>query len=196
MIAIIDYKAGNTCSVQNALRRLNADFELTDDAEKINKADKVIFPGVGHAKAAMEILNEKDLIPVIKGLEQPVLGICLGMQLLCVKSEESNTNCLNIIPLDVLRLNNTLNDYKVPHMGWNTLSDTSGAIFDNLGERNHCYFVHSYYVPLSSYTIATSNYIHEFSSSIKKNNFTGVQFHPEKSGIVGEQIIKNFLENE
>jgi len=196
MIAIIDYKAGNTCSVQNALRRLNADFELTDDAEKINKADKVIFPGVGHAKAAMEILNEKDLIPVIKGLEQPVLGICLGMQLLCVKSEESNTNCLNIIPLDVLRLNNTLNDYKVPHMGWNTLSDTSGAIFDNLGERNHCYFVHSYYVPLSSYTIATSNYIHEFSSSIKKIILLELQFHPEKSGIVGEQIIKNFLENE
>lgn len=196
MIAIIDYKAGNTCSVQNALRRLDADFELTDDVEKIRKADKVIFPGVGHAKAAMDILHEKGLIQVIKGLKQPLLGVCLGMQLLCEHSEESNTKCLNIIPLEVLRFNNSLSKYKVPHMGWNTLNNTTGRIFSGLDCNNHCYFVHSYYVPKSEYTIAKSNYILDFSSSIKKNNFTGVQFHPEKSGKVGEQIIKNFLDYE
>jgi len=196
MIAIIDYKAGNTCSVQNALKRLNADFELTDDIDKIRSADKVIFPGVGHAKAAMDMLQQKGLIQVIKSLNQPLLGVCLGMQLLCVNSEESDTKCLGIIPLDVLRFNNSSSEYKVPHMGWNTLNSTSDRIFSGLDCNNHCYFVHSYYVPKSEYTIATSNYILEFSSGIKKNNFTGVQFHPEKSGQVGEQIIKNFLSYE
>lgn len=193
MIAIIDYKAGNTCSVQNALKRLNADYELTNNPEKIKAADKVIFPGVGHAKAAMEILNEKGLISVIKSLQQPLLGVCLGMQLLCVNSEESDTNCLKIIPLQVLRFKNESTEYKVPHMGWNTLQDVSDPVFNGLGVENHCYFVHSYYVPKSKYTIATTNYIQDFSSGIRKDNFTGVQFHPEKSGKVGELIIKNFL---
>lgn len=196
MIAIIDYKAGNTCSVQNALRRLNADHVLTDDKEQIVNADKVIFPGVGHAKAAMDILNSKGLVSVIKGLKQPLLGVCLGMQLLCAKSEEADTNCLNIISLDVLKFSDNSSQYKVPHMGWNTLQSTNGPIFEGLSAENHCYFVHSYYVPIAEYTISTSNYIHDFSSGVKKDNFIGVQFHPEKSGKVGEQIIKNFLEYE
>jgi len=193
MIAIIDYKAGNTCSVQNALKRLNADYELTDDPVKIRKADKVIFPGVGHARAAMDILNEKGLVSVIKSLNQPLLGICLGMQLLCAYSEESSTNCLKIIPLHAMRFENSTSEYKVPHMGWNTLQNAKDPLFKGLGLDNHCYFVHSYYVPESDYTIATTNYIQNFSSGIRKDNFTGVQFHPEKSGKVGEIIIKNFL---
>jgi len=195
MIAIIDYNAGNTCSVQNALKRLGAEYELTADIAKIESAEKVIFPGVGHAKAAMDILNEKGLAQVIKGLKQPLLGVCLGMQLLCVKSEEANTNCLGIIPLEVLRFSNDSKEYKVPHMGWNTLHDTDDVIFSGLNDSDHCYFVHSYYVPSSKYSISTTNHILDFSSAIKINNFTGVQFHPEKSGKVGEQIIKNFLES-
>ena len=194
MIAIIDYKAGNTCSVQNALKRLDADYILTDDPETIRNADKVIFPGVGHAKAAMGALNDKNLVPVIKSLKQPLLGICLGMQLLCDKSEESDTTCLNIIPLDVFRFKNEGSEYKVPHMGWNSLIAFEGDIFEGLDEeKNHCYFVHSYYVPTSEYTISKSNYIHDFSAGMRRDNFLGVQFHPEKSGKVGEQIIKNFL---
>lgn len=196
MIAIIDYKAGNTCSVMNALNRLDADYVLTDDKEQIKRADKVIFPGVGHAKAAMDALNEKELIPVIKKLNQPLLGICLGMQLLCAKSEESDTKCLNIIPLDVLRFSNNSSEFKVPHMGWNTFDQNNDPLFNQIGCENHCYFVHSYYAPVSEYTISKTNYIHDFSSSIRKNNFVGVQFHPEKSGTIGEQIIKNFLEND
>jgi len=182
MIVIIDYDAGNTCSVMNALKRLNVEYELSDQAEKIR-----------HAKAAMEVLNQKELVPVIKSLNQPLLGICLGMQLLCAKSEEADTNCLNIIPLDVMKFDNTLSEAKVPHMGWNILGPSDDNLLEGLKEDSHSYFVHSYYVPLSDYTICTASYIHEFSAAIKKDNFIGVQFHPEKSGAVGEKIIKNFL---
>lgn len=195
MIAIIDYKAGNTCSVQNALKRLNATYQLTDDADVIRSADKVIFPGVGHAKAAMNALNDKNLVPVIQSLKQPLLGICLGMQLLCVKSEEADTKCLDIIPLEVRRFSSTSANEKVPHMGWNTLDISDDKLFRGIGSDNHCYFVHSYYVPMSDFTISKTHYIHEFSSSIKRDNFTGVQFHPEKSGKVGAKIIRNFLES-
>lgn len=195
MIVIIDYNAGNTCSVMNALKRLNVDYELTDDPEKIKQADKVIFPGVGHAKAAMDALNQKGLVSLIKSLNQPLLGICLGMQLLCANSEEANTNCLNILPLDVFRFNNRLTEFKVPHMGWNTLSHSNNDLFAGLNQSSYCYFVHSYYVPMSDYTICSSNYMHDFSAAVKKDNFVGVQFHPEKSGKIGEQIIKNFLES-
>lgn len=195
MIVIIDYKAGNTCSVMNALKRLNVDYELTDDAEKIKTADKVIFPGVGHAKAAMDVLESKGLVQTIKTLKQPLLGVCLGMQLLCAESEEASTNCLNIIPLGVLKFKNSFKDYKVPHMGWNSLGYSDDVLFTDVSQDSYCYFVHSYYVPISDYTICSTEYIHAFSSAIKKDNFTGVQFHPEKSGKVGEQIIKNFLES-
>ena len=195
MIVIIDYNAGNTCSVKNALKRLEVDYVLSDDPDTIKGADKVIFPGVGHAKAAMDVLHQKRLVSVIKSLQQPLLGICLGMQLLCAKSEEASTNCLNILPLGVLRFDNTLNNNKVPHMGWNTLGPSNSHLFDELGPESYCYFVHSYYVPVSEYTLSTSNYIHDFSAAIKIDNFVGVQFHPEKSGKVGERIIKNFLES-
>lgn len=199
MIGIIDYKAGNTCSVQHALDRLNVDYVLTDDIAKLSAADKLIFPGVGHAKAAMEVLTDTGIAEFIKATSKPLLGICLGMQLLCAKSEESNSNCLNIIPLNVVKFTNSLSEqrYKVPHMGWNSLENTQTELFQDIQEGEYCYFVHSYYVPISeAYTIAESSYIQPFAAAVAHKNYYGVQFHPEKSGDVGERILKAFVSNE
>jgi len=192
MIALIDYDAGNTCSVMNALKRVEAEFVLTDDIDVIENADKVIFPGVGHAKSAMEALRKKSLDIVIRNLKQPVLGICVGMQLMCESSEEGDTNCLGIIPGRVKKFD--ARGVKVPHMGWNQLSQTKDdVIWKGIKDEEHFYFVHSYYVPDSEYKIGACNYDLKFSAAIKKDNFWGVQFHAEKSGDVGEQLLKNFL---
>jgi len=196
MIVIIDYDAGNTCSVMNALDRLGVDYLLSSDADQIRNADKIIFPGVGHAGAAMEALRSKDLVGTIKSLKQPVLGICVGMQLLAETSEEGETTCLGIVPGTVTLFDDQAG-YKVPHMGWNQITNLEqDAIFTSVSEEAHVYFVHSYYLPSSEYSIATCDYQLPFAAAIKKDNFWGVQFHPEKSGEVGAQIIKNFLNEE
>jgi imidazole glycerol-phosphate synthase subunit HisH len=193
MIVLIDYDAGNTCSVMNALKRLNADFVLSDDKEVIQKADKVIFPGVGHAKAAMDSLHRKGLVDVIKNLEQPVLGICVGMQLLCESSQEGATDCLGIVPLEVQKFDESL-DIKVPHMGWNELIiKQDNSLLKSVKNSDYVYFVHSYYVPVSKYSIANCIHGNEFSAAVKKDNFYGIQFHAEKSGVVGAQILSNFI---
>lgn len=194
-VVVIDYNAGNTRSVINALSRLGIECELSDKAEVIKSADKVILPGVGKASSAMENLQSKNLIEVIQGLQQPILGVCLGMQLMCKYSEEGTTNCLGIFDTEVkLFIPNGGLDYKVPHMGWNTINDLSSPLFKGVSELSYQYFVHSYYVPLIKETIATCNYIQPFSAALQKSNFYGTQFHPEKGGSVGEQILKNFIE--
>jgi len=195
MIAIIDYDAGNTCSVINAMKRLDADFELTADQDKILAADKVIFPGVGHAKQAMTALHEKDLIDTIKGIKNPLLGICIGMQLLCDFSVEGNTRCLGIFDSIVQKfVPLAYDDYsKVPQIGWNKITSTGDSLFDGVKDASHVYFVHSYFAEVSDHTIATAHYNHPFSAAIRKDNFYGVQFHAEKSGMIGQQILKNFL---
>jgi glutamine amidotransferase len=177
-VVIINYGAGNTQSVRYAFERLGITPILSDDIAEILTADKVIFPGVGHAKAAMEVLQEKQLDLLIPTLKQPVLGICLGMQLMCNFSEEGNTKCLGIFNEDVKLFEPTL---KVPHIGWNT------------AENNWYYFVHSYYVPVNEYTTKTCNYITDFSAAMQKGNFYAVQYHPEKSGKGGEELLKNFI---
>ncbi len=191
-ISIIDYKAGNVQSVLFALQRLGIEATLSDDPEVIQNAEKVIFPGVGEASTTMAVLKEKGLDKVIKKLKQPVLGICLGMQLLCEYSEENDTQCLGIIPQKVKYFEANKNE-KVPHMGWNQIYDLKTPLFDNQLENEYTYFVHGYYVEEGAYTIATANYIQPFSAAIKKDNFYATQFHPEKSGTIGEQILKNFL---
>lgn len=195
MIAIIDYDAGNTCSVQNALDRLGADYVLTDSKKTIKEAKKVIFPGVGHAASAMNVLKDKDLASVISSLTQPVLGICLGMQLLCQHSEEDDTKCLGIMALDVLRFSNDSKEikFKIPHMGWNNFEKVESPLFKGIELKDYVYFVHSFYVPVNPNSIASTNYIDSFSAAIQKDNFYGVQFHPEKSGKVGERLLNNFL---
>ncbi len=190
-IAIIKYNAGNTQSVINALTRLGIDPILTDDKQEILSADKVIFPGVGEAATTMNHLNELKLAEFIPSLKQPVLGICLGMQLMCRYSEENNTKCMGIFELDVLKFK-PLNSEQVPHMGWNTLKNTSSPLLTGL-EDEHVYFVHSYYVPLNDNSIATTDYIHPYCSAINKDNFYAVQFHPEKSSIAGARILDNFI---
>jgi glutamine amidotransferase len=182
MIAIVNYNAGNTRSVQNALTRLGYDAMITDNAELIRNADKVIFPGVGEANSAMKFLKERQLDIVIKNLTQPVLGICLGMQLLCKHSDENNTGCLGIFNAKVKLFPPLL---KVPHVGWNEVKEPT-KVYD-------AYFVHSYYAEICSDTIAETEYIFPFSSVMRKNNFYGVQFHPEKSAAGGEQLLKDFL---
>jgi len=195
MIALIDYDAGNTCSVTNALDRLKVDYLLTDDASEIRKADKVIFPGVGHAGAAMNALKKKDLVEVIKGLDQPVLGICVGMQLLAKRSEEGDSYGLGIIDTNVKKFSMD-NALKVPHMGWNTIEASKDIkLFENLDISGHYYFVHSYFMPLNSATIASCNYGIPFSAAVRKDNFWGIQFHAEKSGMLGSQLISNFINN-
>jgi glutamine amidotransferase len=189
-IVIIKYNAGNTRSVELALERLGYSAKITNQHEEILAADKVIFPGVGQANAAMQSLKENALDQLIPQLKQPVLGICLGMQLLCSDSEEGNTSCLNIIPDTVKRFVGT---EKIPHMGWNTIGQLKTKLFDEVVDNSYCYFVHGYYVPLSEYTIATCEYILPFSAAVQHQNFYGVQFHPEKSGEAGAQILKNFL---
>ena len=197
-IAIVKYNAGNVQSVLYALQRLGLNAVVTDDAEEITKADKVIFPGVGHAGSAMEYLQKHNLDKLIISLKQPVLGICLGLQLMCNWSEEGNTKCLGVFNVDVKKfVNAILKDnaahFKIPHMGWNNIYDLKSPLFDSVKENLFAYFVHSYYAELSPETIATTDYILPFSAAIHRDNFYGVQFHTEKSADTGIQIISNFL---
>lgn len=189
-IAIIDYGAGNIQSVLFALERLGFTAELTADLETIKKTDKVIFPGVGEASSAMKKLELSGLDKVIPKLKQPVLGICLGMQLLCRSSEEGNTNGLGIFDIDIKKFGTQL---KVPQMGWNTIYGLKSDLFSGIQDNSYMYLVHSFYAPLNPYTIASTSYGQEYASAIQKDNFYGVQFHPEKSGELGEQILSNFL---
>ena len=198
-LTIIKYNAGNIQSVLYALERIGMQATVTDDVELIQKADKVIFPGVGEASTAMQYLKEHQLDQVIKNLRQPVLGICLGMQLMCRYSEENDTQCLGIFDEDVKHFSPSSiggdgGSYKVPQIGWNTIYDLKTDLFKGLPQNSYCYFVHGYYAALGEHTIATTNYIQPFSSGLHKNNFYGVQFHPEKSAALGEQILKNFIE--
>lgn len=191
MIAVIKYNAGNIRSVAFALERLNLDFVITDNHEEIRKADKVIFPGVGEASTTMAYLKAHNLDKVIKELKQPVLGICLGMQLMCAHSEENDTPCLGIFD-ETVKLFIPKNKEKVPHMGWNSLALSNSWIDPSLNDQ-FVYFVHSYYVPLNSHTSAITEYILPFSAAMKKDNFYAVQFHPEKSATVGEKVLRSFL---
>lgn len=193
-VAIVKYNAGNIYSVVNALKRLGIEPLLTDDAELLKKADKVLFPGQGHAGEAMDYLRARRLDEVIRDLKQPVFGICVGQQLLCRHSEEGDTDCIGIFDAEVKRFQPERHEDKVPCMGWNELKLTVNPILKNLGEAPYVYFVHSYYVPLCKETIATADYILPYSASMHKDNFYTCQFHPEKSGRVGEQIIKNFID--
>lgn len=192
-IAIVKYNAGNIYSVVNALKRLGIEPLLTDDAELLAKADKVLFPGQGEASGAMSYLKERRLDEVIKNLKQPVLGICVGQQLLCKHSEEGNTDCIGIFDAEVKRFCPTRHEDKVPAMGWNALYNTKSPLFKGFADNEFVYFVHSYYVPLCDATIATADYILPYSAALCKDNFYSTQFHPEKSGSVGERILKNFL---
>jgi glutamine amidotransferase len=198
-VAIIKYNAGNVQSVLYALQRLGIDAFVTDDHDEIISSDKVIFPGVGNAASAMEYLKEKQLDQLIVSLKQPVLGICLGLQLLCNFSEEGNTKCLGIFNTEVKKFDNdvfqnkNLVPVKIPHMGWNTISNLSSPLMNGISENSFVYFVHSFYAGLCDETIATADYINPFSAALAKNNFYGVQFHTEKSAATGETILSNFL---
>lgn len=189
-IVIIDYGAGNIQSIQFALERLGFEGILSNNWDEIQKADKVIFPGVGEASSAMKKLKESGLDKLIPTLKQPVLGICLGMQLLCNSTEEGNTKGLGIFDVDILKFSNKV---KVPQMGWNTIYNLQSPLFEGIKENEFMYLVHSYYAKNCKETVATTNYEVEYSSALQKDNFYGVQFHPEKSGVYGEQILKNFL---
>jgi glutamine amidotransferase len=191
MVAVIKYNAGNIRSVAFALERLGVEFVITDNHEEIQRADKVIFPGVGEASSTMNYLQDHKLDKVIKELKQPVLGICLGMQLMCSSSEENNTTCLGIFDEQV-KLFKPVNNEKVPHMGWNSLTLTNGWLDESVNGQ-YVYFVHSYYVPVNPHTTAITDYILPFSSAIKKDNFYAVQFHPEKSSTIGEKVLQSFL---
>ena len=200
-VAIIKYNAGNIYSVYCACRRLGHDAVITDDPVVIRQADRVIFPGVGEARAAMQHLNQTGLADVICGLRQPVLGICIGMQLLCSHSEEGDVDCLGIFDVPVVRFRPSSKEFKVPQMGWNTIekfektaeNGNSNRLFINLHEGDYVYYVHSFHVPICSYTIAQTDYDGFYSAALHKDNFWATQFHPEKSGPVGEQILRNFL---
>ena len=198
-IAVVKYNAGNIFSVMNALRRLGVEPQLTDDAEALRTADRVIFPGQGEAKTAMAYLRQHGLDEVIRSLQQPVLGICIGQQLLCRHSEEGDTDCLGIFDAEVKRFQPKRHEDKVPCMGWNNLSNLKSELFSHLTLHTshlspYVYFVHSYYVPLCEETIAVADYVQPYSAALHKDNFYACQFHPEKSGAVGEQILRNFLE--
>ena len=195
-IAIIKYNAGNIESVNNALNRLNVRAEITADPDKIRNADKVIFPGVGEASTTMEYLRKNELDKLIISLKQPVLGICLGLQLMCSYSEENDTKCLGIFDEKVIRFIPKPGEEfvtKVPHMGWNSISNLKSQLFTKEIENQYVYFVHSYFARLGEHTIATCNYINPFSAALQKDNFYATQFHPEKSGTIGAQILKNFI---
>jgi glutamine amidotransferase len=191
-VAIIKYNSGNVQSVQYALQRIGADSVVTDDATLIQRADKVIFPGVGHAYSAMEYIKERELDKVILNLKQPVLGICLGMQLMCTHSEEGDTACMGIFNTGIKLFESA--SYKVPQIGWNNIYNYQSVLFKGLTENAFVYTVHSYYAALSDDTVATTDYILPYSAALQKDNFYAVQFHPEKSGTVGEFILKNFIE--
>ena len=190
-VAIVKYNAGNIYSVVNALRRMGIEPLLTDDAEQLMKADKILFPGQGHAGEAMDYLRARRLDEVIRNLKQPVFGICVGQQLLCKHSEEGDTDCIGIFDVDVKRFQPQRHEDKVPCMGWNRLTNVQKPLFE---ENSYVYFVHSYYVPVCEHTAAVADYILPYSAALQKDNFYTCQFHPEKSGQVGERIIKNFLE--
>jgi glutamine amidotransferase len=190
-IAILKYNAGNIQSVEFALNRLGINPIITDNHTELRNADKVIFPGVGEASSAMKYLKERELDKLLISLKQPVLGICLGMQLMCKHSEENDTDCLNIFNLNVKKFEPLK---KVPHMGWNTINNLKSPLLKDIKELEYMYFVHSYYAETGSETICKSNYINEFSAGLNKDNFFGFQFHPEKSGTIGAKILKNFIE--
>ena len=193
-VAIVKYNAGNIYSVVNALKRMGIEPLLTDDPELLKKADRVLFPGQGEAKGAMEYLKARGLDAVIRDLKQPVFGICVGQQLLCKHSEEGDVDCIGIFDAPVVRFRPERHEDKVPCMGWNKLYDTKSPLMEGLGDDPYVYFVHSYYVPVWEETIATADYILPYSASMHKDNFYTCQFHPEKSGTVGERILKNFLD--
>ena len=190
-LAIVKYNAGNTASVANALIRLGVEPVVTDDAEELRVADKVIFPGVGEASTAMKYLRERDLDSVIRSLTQPLLGICLGMQLMCETSDENDTECLAIMPYRVRRFDSET--LKIPHTGWNRIAELNSPLFEGVADGERVYFVHGYYVETGDSTTATCEYGQRFSAAIGSDNFHAIQFHPEKSGAVGERILKNFL---
>ena len=192
-VAVVKYNAGNIRSVDYALKRLGVEAVITADKEELQSADKVIFPGVGEAETTMNHLKATGLDELIKNLRQPVLGICLGMQLMCRHSEEGEVDCLNIFDVDVKRFVSQKHEDKVPHMGWNTIGQTNSKLFEGFTEEEFVYFVHSFYVPTCDFTAATTDYIHPFSAALHKDNFYATQFHPEKSGKTGEKILTNFL---
>ena len=192
-LVIIQYNAGNIQSVLYALERLDVQARVTDNVELIQSADKVIFPGVGEASTAMHYLKERGLDNVIVNLKQPVFGLCLGMQLMCAYSEENNTSCLGIFEEQVKLFKPTDATIKVPQIGWNTISNLKTDLFKGVTEESYAYFVHGYYAAIGNRTIGTTNYVQPYSCALNKDNFYGVQFHPEKSAKVGEQIIQNFL---
>ena len=193
MIAIVKYNAGNIYSVDYALKRLDITPVITDDKEILQSADKVIFPGQGEAKFTMEYLKHHRLDELIVNLKQPVLGICIGMQLMCKFSEEGNTPCLGIFDAEVKRFVSQKHEDKIPHIGWNALTNVKSELFSADLENEYVYFVHSYYVPVTAQTAAVTEYIGPFSAALHKDNFYATQFHPEKSGAPGEKILKNFL---
>ena len=200
-LVIVKYNAGNIQSVLYALERIGIDAIVTDDHQQIQSADKVIFPGVGEASTAMQYLQERGLDTVLKNLQQPVLGICLGMQLMCAYSEENNTPCLGIFEENVKLFVNNKSEtraegapFKIPQIGWNNIYNLQTALFNRVSENSYCYFVHGYYAALGKHTIGTTNYIQPYSSALHKDNFYGTQFHPEKSASAGEQILKNFIQ--
>jgi glutamine amidotransferase len=190
-LAIVQYNAGNIQSVIHALRRLGVEPVLSDDAEVLAAADKVIFPGVGEASSAMRYLQAKGLDHTLRQLRQPTLGICLGLQLMCRHSEENNSPCLGIFDLEVKRFESS--SLKVPHIGWNTIQQLSSPLFKGIAEESYVYYVHSYYATLGQHSIAQSHYAQAYSAAIHRDNFYAVQFHPEKSSQVGAQILQNFL---
>ena len=191
-IAIIKYNAGNVASVMYALDRIGQKYQLTDDHEQIKKADKVIFPGVGEASTAMAYLKEKGLDTLIKGLKQPVLATCIGMQLLCKHSEEGNVDCIGVFDVEVKKF--ISKDLKIPHVGWNSIEKRGeNPLMKGLKEEEFVYFVHSFYAPVNEYTTAVCEYVQPFSAMLQKDNFYAAQFHAEISGKAGEQILKNFL---
>jgi len=192
--AIIKYNAGNIRSVQFALERLGVNGIVTDDPDEIRSADKVIFPGVGEASTAMQYLQQRGLDKLIVSLKQPVLGICLGMQLLCKHSEENDTSCLGIFDVEVKRFQSPVaNLLKIPQIGWNNIANLHSTIFEHVQENSYMYFVHSYYAALSPDTVAIANYVINYSAALQKGNFYAVQFHPEKSAEGGQNILDSFL---
>ncbi|MFT3827330.1 MAG: imidazole glycerol phosphate synthase subunit HisH [Chitinophagaceae bacterium] len=192
-LAIVKYNAGNIQSVLYALERIGATATVTDDHQQLQQADKVIFPGVGEASSAMRYLQERGLDTVIKNLQQPVLGICLGMQLMCTYSEENDTTCLGIFEEKVKLFTPEAGTFKVPQIGWNNVFNLKTPLFNNIPEKSYYYFVHGYYAALGTHTIGTADYVQPYSAALYRDNFYGVQFHPEKSAQVGEQLLRNFL---